>query len=83
MMKHQAQPYVQAKRFASGRGIRIFQTRRFPNELSLQASHLEFSLLPRDTRSGARKKLNGEAAYEIRLGEWQDTPPAIFLCVVL
>ena len=30
-----------------------------------------------------RKKLNGETAYEICLGEWQDTPPAIFLCVVL
>ena len=30
-----------------------------------------------------RKKLNWEAAYEIRVGEWQDTPPEIFLCVVL
>jgi hypothetical protein len=30
-----------------------------------------------------RKKQNAEAAYEIRLGEWQDTPPAIFLYVVL
>ena len=29
------------------------------------------------------KKLNWEAAYEIRVGEWQDTPPEIFLCVVL
>ena len=29
-----------------------------------------------------RNKLNG-AAYEICLGEWQDTPPAIFLCVLL
>jgi len=30
-----------------------------------------------------RKKLNGEEAREICLGEWQDTPPAIFLCVLL
>lgn len=36
-------------------GIRIFQTRRFPNELFLQVPHLEFSLLPaRDTSPGAR-----------------------------
>src|SRR5262249_668353 len=26
---------------------------------------------------------NAETTYEIRLGEWQDTPPAIFLCGVL
>jgi len=30
-----------------------------------------------------RKKRNAETTYEIRLGQWQDTPPAIFLCVVL
>lgn len=41
--------------FAGPPGIRIVQTRRFPNELSLQVPHLEFSLLPaRDTSPGAR-----------------------------
>ena len=35
--------------------MRIFQRRRLPNELSLQAPHLEFSLLPaRDTSPDAR-----------------------------
>jgi len=29
------------------------------------------------------KKRNAETTYEIRRGEWQDTPSAIFLCVVL
>jgi hypothetical protein len=29
------------------------------------------------------QQLNGKAAYEVCLGEWQDTSPAIFLCVLL
>jgi hypothetical protein len=29
------------------------------------------------------QETEGEAAHEIRLGEWRDSPPAIVLCVVL
>ena len=32
--------------FRGGHRVLIVQTRRFPNELSLQVPHLEFSLLP-------------------------------------
>jgi hypothetical protein len=61
-----------------GDGVRIFQTRRFPNELSLQAPHSGVFFVACSRRESRRKKLNGEAAYEIRLGEWQDTRPQSF-----
>jgi len=35
------------------------------------------------TTRDQRKKRYGEAAYEILIGEWQDTAPPIFLRVVL
>src|ERR1700751_1480868 len=53
--------------------VAVLQPRRLPNELSLQAPHLEFSLLPARDTSPDPRKLNGEAAHEICLGEWQDT----------
>jgi hypothetical protein len=57
MTKHQAQPYVQAERFARGRGIRIFQTRRLPNECPASARRCRNAALVEASGAGDANRL--------------------------